>query len=257
MSQRAGVIARLMINGEVDDYDAWWVRGEDWRAAKKEADAWRMKAEANQRYLDEARGHLAVRSNVVQVLVSQGDKMRDLESKLAAANLLVAKLQEQVKEQVIDMVTDVPVPETAPEPACAAAPEPACAAAPEPEPEPAPAAAPEPETEPAPEPTVSSCTTPTNRELVIGDSTQSGTIYTSKGEIYQFTQVLPNKRAKPSVGCNFITRNGRHIRYNTNKGPTWVRAHRIFMKDNGKVYFQQKVDGPKRLINWGNMRWTY
>ena len=93
MSQQSGVIARLMRNGKIDEYDAWWVRGEDWRAAKKEADAWRMKAEANQRYLDEARGHLAVRTSLS---VTLGEKVHDLESKLAAANLLVATLREQV-----------------------------------------------------------------------------------------------------------------------------------------------------------------
>ena len=87
MSQQAGYIARLMRNGEVDGYDAWWVRGEDWRAAKEETDRWRMKAEANQRYLDEARGHLAVRTSLS---VTLGDKVHDLESKLAAANLKVA-----------------------------------------------------------------------------------------------------------------------------------------------------------------------
>ena len=93
MSKQAGFIARLMRKGKIDDYDAWWVRGEDWRAAKKEADAWRMKAEANQRYLDEARGHLAVRTSLS---VTLGEKVHDLESKLAAANLLVATLREQV-----------------------------------------------------------------------------------------------------------------------------------------------------------------
>ncbi len=93
MSQQAGYIARLMRNGKVDEYDAWWVRGEDWRAAKKEADTWRMKAEANQRYLDEARGHLAVRTSLS---VTLGEKVCDLESKLTAANLLVATLREQV-----------------------------------------------------------------------------------------------------------------------------------------------------------------
>ncbi len=87
MSQQAGFIARLMRNGEVDGYDAWWVRGEDWRAAKEETDRWRMKAEANQRYLDEARGHLAVHTSLS---VTLGDKVHDLESKLAAANLKVA-----------------------------------------------------------------------------------------------------------------------------------------------------------------------
>jgi len=97
MSQQSGVIARLMRNGKIDEHDAWWVRGEDWRAAKKEADAWRMKAEANQRYLDEARGHLAVRTSLS---VTLGDKVRDLESKLAAANLLVATLREQVTANI-------------------------------------------------------------------------------------------------------------------------------------------------------------
>ena len=175
--------------------------------------------------------------------------MRDLESKLAEANLLVAKLQEQVKEKVINMRGDEPAPELAPEPASEPAPEPA--------PEPADEPAPEPAPEPAAEPKISSSTTSTDRELVIGGDTQFGTIYTPKGETYEFTREMPNRRAKPTVGCNFITRNGHHIRYNTNKGPTWVRAHRIFMKDNGKVYFQQKVDGPERLINWGKLRWSY
>lgn len=79
-----GVVARIMRGGVVDDYDAWWVRGEDWRAAKEEADKWRMKAETNKRYLDEANGHLSMRTSLT---VTLEEKVRDLESQLGALGL--------------------------------------------------------------------------------------------------------------------------------------------------------------------------
>ena len=93
-------------------------------------------------------------------------------------------------------------------------------------------------------------------EIIVGQSSQFETIDGCSGDngTYQLERKCP-KGARITLGCHFVTRNGRYIRERKSDGSTWVaRGTRLYRTDAGKLYIQREGKVPK-LINWQSNKW--